>query len=126
MTTSGAVVIGLSIRHGGREKEQMNPKFNPTAGIPKTSYGPRDSPSFDNATWFSTVQPPMIDFQPERVEEKVEKNGILRQRLYAELAVAAHQCLFGTDIAMDDSLARVKELREQLNEAINLVMNGLD
>lgn len=37
---------------------QPAPVFNPTAGIPKTSFGVKDAPSFDNATWFSTVQPP--------------------------------------------------------------------
>lgn len=31
--------------------------FNPTSGIPKTSYGEKSSPSFDSATWFSTTQP---------------------------------------------------------------------
>lgn len=36
---------------------EPNPVFNPTAGIPKTSYNEKSSPSFDNATWFSTVQP---------------------------------------------------------------------
>ena len=38
------------------------PEFNPTAGIPKTSYGPKSGgPTFDNATWFSTVRPSMND-----------------------------------------------------------------
>lgn len=32
-------------------------EFNPTSGIPKTSFGKNDSPTYDNATWFSTVQP---------------------------------------------------------------------
>lgn len=36
----------------------MDYKFNPTAGIPKTSFGKNDSPNLDNCTWFSTVQPP--------------------------------------------------------------------
>ena len=41
------------------------PEFNPTAGIPKTSYGPKSGgPTFDNATWFSTVRPPMNEARP--------------------------------------------------------------
>lgn len=32
-------------------------KFNPTAGVPKTSYNEKSSPGYDNVTWFSTVQP---------------------------------------------------------------------
>lgn len=34
-------------------------KFNPTNGIPLTSYGPKSSPTYENVTWFSTVQPPV-------------------------------------------------------------------
>lgn len=34
-------------------------EFNPTAGIPKTSYNEKSAPSYDNITWFSTVQPPV-------------------------------------------------------------------
>lgn len=34
------------------------PIFNPTNGIPKTSYSENSGgPDFDNATWFSTTQP---------------------------------------------------------------------
>lgn len=39
--------------------------FNPTAGIPKTSYNEKSAPSYDNVTWFSTIQPkesPMNEF----------------------------------------------------------------
>lgn len=33
--------------------------FNPTAGIPKTSYNSKSNPNDpNNMTWFSTVQPP--------------------------------------------------------------------
>lgn len=31
--------------------------FNPTAGIPKTSYNEKSAPVAENITWFSTVQP---------------------------------------------------------------------
>lgn len=52
---SGAKLIGTV---GEALGSSTSPVFNPTAGIPKTSYASKDSPNFDNATWFSTVQPP--------------------------------------------------------------------
>lgn len=36
---------------------RLEVKFNPTAGIPKTSYNEKSTPTAENITWFSTVQP---------------------------------------------------------------------
>ena len=48
------------------------PEFNPTAGIPKTSYGPKSGgPTFDNATWFSTVRPSMNESRPSIADSDV-------------------------------------------------------
>lgn len=50
--------------------------INPTSGVPKTSYGPKDSPSVDNATWFSTLQkddPNVMDDREFRTNARIDK-----------------------------------------------------
>lgn len=48
-------------------------KFNPTAGIPKTSYNEKKGigERWENITWFSTIQPP-IDLVNKKEKQMTE------------------------------------------------------